>query len=136
MGWDNQPMAGGRGHVRTSRRAQQHRLSRRQARAVGLAGFAAALALPLVLWHRASGIIASDFRLEAEYLVSGWTGYALIGLGLLFLVPVVGSIGRNPESRFYPRSRNAYAAWGVVLYILGIALASQVAAVVRVHPVP
>jgi hypothetical protein len=46
------------------------------------------------------------------------------------------SIGRHPESRLYPRSRNAYAGWGVVLYLLGIALASQVAAVTAVHPLP
>jgi len=41
-------------------------------------------------------------------------------------VPVVLSIGRRPESRLYPRSRQAYAAWGVVLYLLGMLLASQV----------
>jgi hypothetical protein len=103
---------------------------------VGLGGFLGALVLPIALWHRAIGIIASDFRLDAGYLVTGWTGYSLIGAGLLFLVPVVWSIGRNPAGRLYPRSRNAYAAWGVCLYVLGIALASQVAAVARVHPVP
>jgi hypothetical protein len=108
---------------------------RRNAQLVGLAGFIIAAAMPAVLWHRAIGAIASDFRLELEYLVTGWTGYGLIGLGLLFLVPVVVSIGRNPESRLYPRGRNAYAGWGVVLYLLGIALASQVAAVTGVHPV-
>jgi hypothetical protein len=117
-------------------RSEKHRLERRQARLVGLAGFTGAVAMPLILWHRAIGIIASDFRLDLEYLVTGWTGYSLIGLGLVFFVPVVVSIGRNPESRLYPRSRNAYAAWGISLYLLGIALASQVAAVARVHPVP
>jgi hypothetical protein len=101
-----------------------------------MGGFLGALALPIVLWHRAIGIIATDFRLDVEYLVTGWTGYSLIGLGLLFLVPVVWSIGRNPASRLYPRGRNAYAAWGICLYLLGIALASQVAAVAHVHPVP
>jgi hypothetical protein len=108
---------------------------RRNAQLVGLAGFMVAAALPGVLWHRAIAAIASDFRLELEYLVTGWTAYGLIALGLLFLVPVVVSIGRNPESRLYPRGRNAYAGWGVVLYLLGIALASQVAAVTGVHPV-
>jgi len=108
---------------------------RRNAQLVGLAGFGLAAALPPALWHRAIGAIASDFRLEVEYLVTGWTGYGLIGAGLLFLVPVVVSIGRSPESRLYPRSRNAYAGWGVVLYLLGVALASQVAAVTAVHPV-
>jgi hypothetical protein len=101
---------------------------------VGLAGFAAAAALPPALWHRAIAAIASDFRLEAEYLLTGWTGYSLIALGLLFFVPVVVSIGRSPQSRLYPRSRNAYAGWGITLYLLGIALASQVAAVTQVHP--
>ena len=107
---------------------------RRNAQLVGLAGFMIAAALPALLWYRAIGAIASDFRLELEYLVTGWTGYGLIGVGLLFLIPVVVSIGRSPESRLYPRSRNAYAGWGVVLYLLGVALASQVAAVTAVHP--
>jgi hypothetical protein len=106
---------------------------RRKARLVGLAGFIGAAVLPVALWHRAISIIATDFRVEAEYLLTGWTGYILIGLGLLFMAPVVWSIGRRPESRLYPRSRNAYAAWGVCLYLLGIILASQVAAVT--HPV-
>lgn len=122
--------------VRQPAAVSKQRLSGRQAQAVGLCGFLVAALLPVVLWHRAMGIIASDFRLELEYLVTGWTGYSLIGLGLLFLVPVVLSIGRTPASRLYPRSRNAYAAWGIVLYMLGIALASQVAVVTRVHPVP
>ena len=125
-----------RTHGRVPGATRRQELSRRQARLVGLGGFIAAAALPAALWHRAFSIIASDFRLETEYLVTGWTGYSLIGLGLLFMVPVVWSIGRRPESRFYPRSRNAYAAWGVCLYLLGIMLASQVAAVARVHPVP
>ena len=74
-------------------------------------------------------MIAEDFRLEAEYLVTGWTGYTLIGLGLLFFIPVVLSIGRRPDSRFYPRSRGAYVGWGVSLYTLGIMLATQVAVI-------
>ena len=72
-------------------------------------------------------MIAEDFRLEADYLVTGWTAYGLIALGLLFFVPVVLSIGRRPDSRLYARSRGAYAGWGVSLYTLGIMLASQVA---------
>ncbi|MEX2253657.1 MAG: hypothetical protein WD649_05840 [Thermoleophilaceae bacterium] len=118
--------------VRTS--TGRHLLSRRTARTVGYAGFALALALPLVLWHRVIGAVASDFRLELEYLVTGWTAWGLIALGLLFFVPVVVSIGRRPGSRLYPRSRNAYVGWGVSLYLLGIALASQIAAVTNVHP--
>lgn len=102
-------------------------LSRRNARLVGAAGFLVAAVLPVALWHRAMSLVAEDFRLELGYLVTGWTGYGLIGLGLLFMIPVVVSIGRDPESRLYPRSRNAYIGWGVTLYMLGIGLATQVA---------
>ena len=85
--------------------------------------------MPIVLWHRPMGMIAEEFRLELDYLVTGWTAYALIGLGLLFFVPVVLSIGRRPDSRLYPRSRGAYLGWGVSLYTLGIMLATQVAVI-------
>ena len=85
--------------------------------------------MPVVLWHRPISMIAEEFRLEFEYLVTGWTAYALIGLGLLFFVPVVLSIGRRPDSRLYPRSRGAYVGWGVSLYTLGIMLAAQVAVI-------
>ena len=136
-GWDNRRAMGGkRSTARIPERTSRQRLSRRHAKLVGLLGFLAALALPLVLWHRAMGIVAADFRIEGDYLLMGWTGYTLIGLGLLFMVPVVASIGRTPGSRLYPRSRNAYAAWGICLYVLGLILASQVAAVERIHPVP
>jgi hypothetical protein len=86
-----------------------------------------AACLPVVLWHRPMAMIAEDFRFEVEYLVTGWTAYGLIALGLLFFVPVVLSIGRRPDSRFYPRSRGAYVGWGLSLYTLGIMLATQVA---------
>ena len=82
-----------------------------------------------MLWHRAIAIIAEDFRLDLEYLVTGWSGYTLIVLGLLFFVPVLVSIGRRPDSRLYPRSRGAYVGWGVSLYTLGIMLAAQVAVI-------
>jgi hypothetical protein len=108
-------------------RPSRDQLSRRTARLVGLGGFIAAAALPALLWHRAIAAIAADFRIEFGYLVTGWLAYALIAAGLLFLVPVLVSIGRKPDSRLYPRSRNALAGWGVSFYVLGTALASQVA---------
>ena len=129
-------MGGKPSTARAAERTSRQRLSRRHSKLVGLLGFLGALALPFVLWHRAMGIVATDFRIQGGYLLMGWTGYALIGLGLLFMVPVVVSIGRTPGSRLYPRSRNAYAAWGICLYVLGLILASQVAAVERIHPVP
>lgn len=119
----------------TSHAARRQQLSRRNARIVGGFGFLAAAGLPPLLWHRAIATVTSDFRLDLHYL-SGWTGYILIALGLLFFVPVVLSIGRTPGSRLYPNGRNAYAGWGVSLYVLGLAIASQVAAVVGVHSTP
>jgi hypothetical protein len=92
--------------------------------------------MPVILWHRAMGLIATDFRFELEYLVTGWTAYVLIGLGLLFFIPVVVSIGRRPDSRLYPRSRGAYLGWGVSLYTLGIMLATQVAVIAEGPPAP
>ena len=74
-------------------------------------------------------MIAAEFRFDFGYLVTGWTAYGLIALGLLFFLPVVLSIGRRPDSRFYPRSRAAYAGWGASLYTLGIMLATQVAVI-------
>ena len=102
-------------------------LARRQARRVGAVGFFIAAVMPIVLWHRVIIDIASEFRLDLNYLVSEWSPWILILLGLAFAAPVVWSAGRDPESRWYPRSRNAYAGWGITLYLLGIALATQVA---------
>ena len=96
---------------------------------MGLIGFVCAAALPIVLWHRAIAIVASDFRLEFDYLVTGWLGYALIAGGLLLVLPVAWSAGRNPASRLYPRSRNACMGWGVSLYLMGFVVAAQVATI-------
>lgn len=104
-------------------------VSPRRSLLTGLAGFAAAAALPVALWHRAIGLVATDFRLDLGYLLTGWTGYVLLALGLLLMVPVVASSGRRSDARLYPRSRKAYLGWGVSLYLLGALLASQVAAV-------
>jgi hypothetical protein len=101
-------------------------LDRRTARLVGLAGFIAAAALPPLLWHRAIAAVAADFRIDLPYL-TGWLAYVLIAIGLLFFIPVLVSIGRHPDSRLYPRARNAYAGWGISCYLLGLALATQVA---------
>ena len=103
------------------------RASRRERQFVGLVGFAAAAALPWALWHDAIGLIASDFRLDPGYLLTGWLGYGLIALGLLLLLPVAFSAGRSPSGRLYPRFRNAYMGWGMSLYLMGFAVAAQVA---------
>jgi hypothetical protein len=102
--------------------------SRREKQLLGLAGFACAAALPWALWHRAIALMASDFRLDVDYLVTGWLGYVLIAVGLLCLLPVAWSAGRSPGSPLYPRMRNAYLGWGMSLYLMGFAVAAQVAA--------
>ncbi|HVE67404.1 MAG TPA: hypothetical protein VNB64_02360 [Solirubrobacteraceae bacterium] len=103
--------------------------ARARARRVGFAGFVLALALPVALFHSLVSSIASEFRLDFTYLVAEWFPWVLIAAGLAFAAPVVWSAGRDPHSRWYPRSRNAYAGWASVLYILGMALGVQVAAV-------
>jgi hypothetical protein len=114
---------------RESVRVARERRARRNARLVGLAGFVGAAALPVLLWRRPIAMIAAEFRLDLNYLLTGWLGYGLIAAGLLFLVPVLLSIGRHPDSRLYPRSRNALAGWGISCYLLGVTLAVQVAAI-------
>jgi len=114
--------------VRTARQA------RRRARRLGAVGFLAAVALPVVLFHEIVGDIASQFRLDLAYLLTEWTPWLLLAAGLVFLAPVAWSAGRDTESRWYPRARNAYAGWGITLYLLGLALAVQVAQVAAVSP--
>jgi hypothetical protein len=90
-------------------------------------GFLFAAALPIVLFRRVVADIASEFRLDFAYLVAEWSPWVLIAAGLAFALPVVWSAGRDPESRWYPRARNAYAGWAITLYLLGTALGVQVA---------
>ena len=85
-----------------------------------LLGFLFAAAVPVALWHHAIAKVAEDFRLEPGYL-TGWSGFGLIALGLLLMLPVV--VGR-------PRHRNVYKGWGMSLYMFGLALASPDAAAV------
>ena len=103
------------------------RASRRRDRVVGTIGYCAAAAAPPLLWHEVVADIAAEFRLNVAYLVAEWTPWVLLAAALCFLAPVAWSAGRNPAGRWYPRARNAYAAWGITLYLLGTALAVQVA---------
>jgi hypothetical protein len=106
-------------------------LSVRTARLVGWAGLIAAIAVPAIVWREAIGMVAEDFAWEWDYLL-GWVGYALLVAAVLFMLPVVISIGRHPASRFYPRSRNALIGWSVSLYVMGAAIAVQVATITGV----
>ena len=108
--------------------ARQARLEarRRQARWIGASGFLAAAVTPLALFHDVVAILAEQPKFELYYL-SGWTPWALLVAGLLFMLPVAWSAGMNPDSRWFPRARRAYAGWGITLYLLGFLLAWQVA---------
>ena len=97
------------------------------ARRSGPVVFVAAAALPVVLWHRVIADIASQFRLEPTYLLTGWTCWALMALGLLCLVPAALADWRDRRRRFYRRGTGAWYGWGITLYLLGFALATQVA---------
>ena len=83
------------------------------ARAAGAVGFVAAAALPAVLWHRVIADIASQFRLEPTYLITGWTCWALMALGLLCLVPAGIGEWRDRSRRFHRRGTGAWYGWGV-----------------------
>ncbi|HWI72292.1 MAG TPA: hypothetical protein VNT55_10075 [Baekduia sp.] len=108
-------------------RQQRELAARRRARRTGAAGFGIAVALPIVLWHRVVASIASEFHLDARYLVTGWAPWVLMAAGLLCLL-IAGAIDwRQRDRRFYGPTGAAWVGWGVSLYILGFALATQVA---------
>ena len=102
----------------------------RKLRGVATAALISAAAVPALLWHDIVLDIASQWQLELEY-ATGWTPWVLMSLGVLFFIPVVVSAGRDPDSRLFVPARNAYASWGVTLYMLGFGIATQVAQLSR-----
>ena len=108
-------------------RLQREQAARRRARRTGAVGFLAALGLPILLWHRVIAAIASEFHLDVRYLIAGWAPWFLMAMGLLCLL-IAGIIDwRERERRFYGPGSAAWVGWGLSLYILGFALATQVA---------
>jgi hypothetical protein len=102
-------------------------MARHQRWRVEALGFTGALALPLVLWHHTIGQIASGFRLEPGYLVTGWAPWLLMLGGLACFVPILREELRDPERRFYGSPKMAWFGWSTTLYLLGFGLATQVA---------
>ena len=102
---------------------------RRGERILALLGLIAAGAVPAVLYRDLLTQVWRNFTLDVGYIAFGASGFALMGLGLLASLPVVLSIGRNPDSRLYPRSRGALAGWGMSLYLLGMVLVIQIGAI-------
>jgi hypothetical protein len=108
-------------------RLKREQAARRRARRTGAVGFLLALAAPILLWHRVIAAIASDFHLDVRYLLTGWTPWTLMALGLVCLL-IAGAIDwRTRDRRFYGPGSAAWVGWGLSLYILGFALATQVA---------
>jgi hypothetical protein len=103
--------------------------SRRGERLFALCGLIAAGVLPAVVYHDLLSQVVRNFSLDAGYIAFGASGFALMALGLVASLPVVLSIGRNPDSRLYPRSRGALAGWGISLYLLGAMLVVQIGAI-------
>jgi hypothetical protein len=111
----------------TSSRLERERIARQRARRVGAAGFVAATALPVVLWHGVIGAIASEYEPSLRYLVTGWSPWFLMALGLVCLACAGITDWRARERRFYTTGSGALVGWGVTLYLLGFGLATQVA---------
>ena len=82
---------------------------------------------PFLVFEHTVRDAATDFRLEFNYLVTGWGPWFLIAVGALCFVPVVVSIGRSAYSRWSlaPGVRTAYEIWGATLYLLGVLLLTQ-----------
>jgi hypothetical protein len=108
--------------------AATHICRRRLFAAAALAVFSAA---PFLVFQHVVSDAATNFRVEFNYLVSGWVPWLLVVVGALCFVPVVFSIGRGAYSRFSlnPGIRTAYEIWGATLYLLGVLLLTQTAQV-------
>jgi hypothetical protein len=84
---------------------------------------------PFAIWHSMVGDIIASFHWSLTYLFSELSPWLLFLAAIAFLVPVAASVGRDPESKLYPRARRAYIAWGTVVYLMGVVLAVQLAEV-------
>jgi heme/copper-type cytochrome/quinol oxidase subunit 1 len=113
-----------------NRALERHQRSRRRAQAVGAVGVACAAALPILLWHDVIGMILGEWELSARYVLTALMPWLLMVLGLLCAIPLAVTELRDRERRFHRSSGRAWAGWGVTLYLLGFALASQVAQLV------
>lgn len=110
--------------------------AQRRSQQVGAVGFAGACALPVLLWRdvmRDIWTVTSDGGEELAVLLVGWAPWVLMALGLLCVVPVSIEWLRDRERRFHRRGNGAWAGWGVTLYLLGFALATQVAQIHDLH---
>lgn len=94
-----------------------------------MAGVAAAIACPILIWHDLIDRLVSSFSLDPAYLLTAWTGFALMAVGVLAVLPVALTAGGNPAGRFHPRRRNTLAGWGASFYLMGLGLVVQLGAI-------
>ena len=104
--------------------------SRLKAQIVGAFGVVGAAILPIVLWHDVIAMIMGEYEPTLRYFVTAALPWVLMALGLLCAIPLAVSELRDRERRFHRSGGRAWAGWGVTLYLLGFALASQVAQIV------
>jgi hypothetical protein len=112
--------------VSAGTRQQRIEAERRRSRILGAVAFAIALVTPALLFYDVVAVLAQDVKWGDIRYLGGWVPWVLLVAGLLFLAPVAWSAGMNPDSRWFPRARAAYAGWGITLYLLGFLLAWQV----------
>ena len=86
--------------------------------------------LPIALWHDVISMIVGEYELSIRYFLTAAMPWILMILGLLCAIPLAVSELRDRERRFHRQNGRAWAGWGVTLYLLGFALASQVAQIV------
>jgi heme/copper-type cytochrome/quinol oxidase subunit 1 len=104
--------------------------NRLKAQMVGAVGVIGAAILPIALWHDVISMIVGEYELSIRYLLTAAMPWILMVLGLLCAIPLAVTELRDRERRFHRNSGRAWAGWGVTLYLLGFALASQVAQIV------
>jgi hypothetical protein len=98
-----------------------------RSRLAALLALAILSAAPFVVFQHTVSDAATNFRVDFNYLVSGWAPWLLIVVGVLCFVPVVVSMGRSAFSRWSlpPGIQHAYETWGAILYLLGVLLLTQ-----------
>ena len=106
---------------------------RRRSQAVGAAGVVLAALLPVYLWHDVVADIAAASTAFDTALVVGFAPWTLMALGILCSIPIVVEHFRSRGGRFYRPGTGAWVGWGVSLYIMGFALATQVAQIHGLH---
>ena len=76
-----------------------------------------------MLWHRVIADIAGEFRFDARYQCRLCRG---VSARAGCFIPVVVEDGATPPALLQLRT-GAWFGWGITLYLLGFALATQVA---------